>query len=177
MRYFIGYLIKGEAKEYHERLVRKICGKFDVRNLNKHVPAHFTLKAPFETEDVSEVETVIEKFCENRSALDIKINGIGSFDEYIVFLDGTPSSESEKGFKELIGKLQEIDWMQSLEYEFTEVNFHATLARARDKKQFADIMEFLKEEEPSFDVKFDNVAIFRKGEDGWGVYREFGFGS
>jgi len=172
MRYFIGYLIKGEAKKYQEKLIDKICAEFNVRNLNDHVPAHFTLKSPFDTEDISEVEKLLEKFCKGEKVSDIKIGGIGSFDKRIIFLDGE-SIEGEKTFRGLIQELRKIDWMQFRKYELTDVNFHSTLARARDKNQFVEIMKFLENEKSLFELKFDNIAIFENVGGKWGVYREF----
>jgi 2'-5' RNA ligase len=175
MRYFIGYLIKGGAKDYQEKLIGRICKKFDVRNLNEHVPAHFTLKAPFETEDIGEVDNILKDFCSKRKVSDIKINGIGSFREHIIFLNGE-SPEGEKTFRGLIRELEKIGWMNFWEYELGDVNFHGTLARAKDKKQFVEIMGFLEGERPSFDLMFDNIAIFENVDGKWRVYREFKLG-
>lgn len=47
MRYVIVYLIKGEALSFHEELVGNICSQFKVKR--QRLPAHFTIKVPFET--------------------------------------------------------------------------------------------------------------------------------
>jgi 2'-5' RNA ligase len=176
MRYFIGYLIMGAAKEYQEKLIRKICGEFDVRNLNEHVPAHFTLKSPFETEEISEVEKLLEKFCKGEKVSDIKVDRIGSFEERIIFLDGEPSNGAENTFNGLIEELRKIDWMEFRKYELSDVNFHSTLARARSPEQFKEIIKFLKNEKMAFELKFDNIAIFENVGRKWKVYREFRLG-
>ncbi len=173
MRYFIGLLIKGEAGLYHKKLVEKICGELDTRNLNKYVSAHFTLKSPFETGDISEVEKVIRDFCGNEKSSNIKIAGIGNFDEKIIFLDGKPSDEAEGVFRRLILELRKFEWMKFRDYEFTDVNFHATLARSQNKDEFIEIRKLLPCEDPQFNVRFDNIAIFQHDNNRWKVYREF----
>ncbi len=172
MRYFIGCLVRGKAETYQQDLIENICRRFDVRNLNNHVPAHFTLKSPFQTENISVIEGLLCEFCAQQKAAKIVIDGIGSFGEHIIFLDGT-SKDGEQVFRRLIKELQKIEWMQFREYELTDVNFHSTLARSRDKKQFEKIMQFLESEKPIFDVQFDNITIFANIEGKWSVYREF----
>jgi 2'-5' RNA ligase len=174
MRYFIGCLIRGEAKDYQERLIDRICKRFDIRNLNKHIPAHFTLKAPFESDDIGEVEELLSRVCGEGEVSSIEIDEIGNFHKRVIFLRGRPSS----GVVEFLGRLNDglrkIEWMKFEKHDLNEGNLHSTLARVRDVKQFDDIMRFLASERPCFKFGFDNVVIFRKRGNVWEVYREFG---
>lgn len=176
MKYMIGYLIKGEAKEYQEGLIDRISGKFGTRNLNGHIPAHFTLKSPFETDDINEVERLLEEFCRGEESSDMKIEGIGSFHDRVIFIVGEFSNEGIETFRRLIKELGKIDWMEFHKYDLEEGTLHSTLARAKDIEQFGDIMRFLSDKKKCFDVEFDNIVILVKGENGWNIYREFGFG-
>jgi hypothetical protein len=63
MRYVIVCLIKGEALAFHEKLVEDICEKFKVKR--QRLPAHFTIKAPFETEKILELESLVESYCKD----------------------------------------------------------------------------------------------------------------
>lgn len=172
MRYFIGYLIKGEAREYQENLIDRISEKFDVRNLNGYIPAHFTLKSPFETENISQIEKLLRDFSQKEASFNIKINSIGHFDRRVIYLNGE-SSQANKTSRKLIKELRKINWMKFHKYDLVEDNFHSTLARAKSPRQFEDIMNFLSEEKPDFDLRFDNITIFQKGKENWEVYREF----
>ena len=78
--------------------------------MNERIPAHFTLKAPFEADDIVAVE-------------------------------------------DLLGKL------------FLE-----------EKKSCADVMKFLDDERPCFELSFDNVCIFQRLKDKWVVYKKFNLG-
>ena len=176
MRYMIGYLIKGEAKEYQENLIDSISEEFGTRNLNEHIPAHFTLKSPFETENIGEVEKVLEEFCKGEKKSEMNIGGIGSFNRRVIFIGGEFSEEGLETFRRFIERLREIEWMEFGKHDLEEGNLHSTLARAKDPEQFEEIMKFLLKEKKFFDVEFDNVAILEKSEDGWNVYREFRFG-
>ena len=174
MKYFIGSLIKGEAEKYQRELIDKICGKFDVRNLNGYIPAHFTLKSPFETDDIGLVEELLERVCGEGKVSGVRIGGIGNFHKRVIYLKGVLSDGAIEFLKRLNGELRKIGWMEFTKYDLTEGDLHSTLARARSVEQFDEIMEFLADERPDFEIGFDNVVIFRKGEEGWEVYREFG---
>ena len=173
MKYLIGYQIKGEARIYQEKLIEKICKNFKVSNLNEHIPAHFTLKSPFETKNINLIERLLKDFSNKEKSSYNKINGIGSFNERIIYLNGILSHEAKNTFRGLISELQKIDWMEFGDYDLREDNFHSTLARAKDKKQFYNIMDFLSKEKPYFKMNFDNIAIFEKTNDHWEVYKEF----
>lgn len=173
MKYFIGYLIKGQAKEYQEELINKISEKFNIRNLNEHVPAHFTIKSPFNTNDIKHVEKILKRFCSKEKTFKIRINNIGNFNRRVVYLGGEFSSESTGTFRRLADKLRTIPWMRFEKYDLLEDNFHSTLARAKDSNQFKEIMNFLYEERPDLDADFDNITIFQKGKDNWKVYKKF----
>ena len=62
MKYFIGYVIKGEAGEYLYNLTREISTRFNVFALHKWAPPHITLKIPFDTPYIDDVSKVIEQF-------------------------------------------------------------------------------------------------------------------
>ncbi len=187
MRYFIGCLIKGKAEKYQKILIDKICGKFNVRNLNDYIPAHFTLKAPFETDDIGSVEELLERVCgkgkvstdsqhKNLQAGGVRIDGIGNFHRRVIYLNGKPSSGVLEFLRELNDGLRGISWMEFSRYDLTEGNLHSTLVRVKDYGQFEDVMKFLSDEKPFFKFEFDNVVIFRKRGSVWEVYREFELG-
>lgn len=173
MKYFIGYLIGGDAKKYHEDLVDQISEKFGTRNLNEYIPVHFTLKSPFETEDIGPVESLLEKFCEEERSSGIWLGDVDGFDKKIIYLNGEFSSEAMGTFKRLLKKLGGIEGIRFKEYEPKTDNFHSTLARAEDPKQFDQIVEFLSDRVSRYELDFDNIAILSRGEKKWEIYRKF----
>ena len=88
MKYFIGCLIKGDVKKYQEKLIDKISKNFGVRNLNEHIPAHFTLKAPFEAKHIDSIKKLLKKFSLKEKRSRIKIDGIGNFHRRVIYLKG-----------------------------------------------------------------------------------------
>lgn len=176
MKYFIGYLIEGEVKKYQEKLIDRICEKFDVRNLNGFIPAHFTLKSPFETEDITPIENSLEELFSEEKKSRVTIDGIGNFHKRVIYLKGNFSLEALQTFRKLNDGLKKIDWMQFDKYDLIEDSFHTTLARVRNGLKFDDVMKFLDNEKPHFELSFDNVSIFQKTKDKWVVYRKFELG-
>ncbi len=176
MKYFIGHLIKGEAKKYQEKLISEISSNFCIRSLNGFVPAHFTVKAPFESYDVSPIEELLGEVCGRGKVSDVKIDGIGNFHKRIIYLNGRSSSGVVKFIDGLNDELRKIGWMQFGKYDLIEDNLHGTLARVKDNKQFDDVMGFLANERPYFEFGFDNISIFQKRKNGWEVYKEFKLG-
>ncbi|MDH3352871.1 MAG: 2'-5' RNA ligase family protein [Nanoarchaeota archaeon] len=173
MKYFIGYLIKGQAKEYQEKLIDKISEGFNVRNLNEYIPAHFTLKSPFSTNDIKHVEKILKVFCSKEKSSKIRIDSIGNFNRRVIYLGGELSLETIGTLRRLIDKLRTIPWMRFDKFDLVEDNFHSTLTRAKDSNQFKEIMNFLYKEKPDFDVDFDNIAILRREKDRWVIHKEF----
>jgi len=173
MRYFIGYLVRGEIKKYQEKLIDRISENFDIKNLNNYVPAHFTLKAPFETENINLIEKLIEKLSLKNKQSPIWIDGIDNFNKRIIYLKGIFSLGALETFRELNSQLREIGWMKFGKYDLDEGNFHSTLVRAKSERQFADIMKFLSDENPYFKFKFDNISIFCKRGKKWEIYKKF----
>ena len=60
MRYVVVSVVKGEAGEFNNRLRKDIFMKFKAKS--SKLPAHFTIKAPFEYDgDISDLEDCIKK--------------------------------------------------------------------------------------------------------------------
>ena len=61
MRYVIVSVVKGSAGKFNNNLRKEVFEKFQAKS--SKLPAHFTIKAPFECEDINEVDKVVENFC------------------------------------------------------------------------------------------------------------------
>lgn len=174
MKYCIVYLIKGNAEEYQRKVVREFSDVFDIRDLNNHIPPHITLKAPFETDNINQIEELLSNFSKNVKPAKIKIGELGHFDKRVIYLDAKFSPEAKKIYDNLIKELEKISWMSWREHDKLG-NFHATLAYCQDEEEYKDFWEYLSMLNPaSFDANLDNISILVKNSEGdWEVYRGF----
>ena len=61
MRYVVVSVVKGEAGNFNNNLRKEVYEKFNAKS--SKLPAHFTIKAPFEYDDIEELEEVLQNFC------------------------------------------------------------------------------------------------------------------
>ena len=85
MRYVIVSVVKGGAGNFNNNLRKEVFEKFHAKS--SKLPAHFTIKAPFECENTDYMDNIIENFCKKvmiqvtAPATSIKIIGI-----YLLFI-------------------------------------------------------------------------------------------
>lgn len=60
MRYVIVSVVKGKAGNFNNNLRKEVFQKFNAKS--SKLPAHFTIKAPFEYDDIEELEEVLQSF-------------------------------------------------------------------------------------------------------------------
>lgn len=170
MRYVIVCLIKGEALNFHEELVDNICSQFNVKR--QKLPAHFTIKAPFETTNIEEIEKLTEEFCENHSSYSIKIRDFGHFRDSVVFMDIIPAKDAVRVHDEYIDALKSVKWLEWKRNEGKGRVFHCTLVSKLPPEKFQPIWNYVSSLSCDFDNSFDNISILRWEKDRWVTYRE-----
>ncbi|OHA80069.1 MAG: hypothetical protein A2747_00385 [Candidatus Yonathbacteria bacterium RIFCSPHIGHO2_01_FULL_44_41] len=167
MRYFIAHLVKNPAAEYHRALVQYIAKRFDLKISAGYFPTHITLKAPFETQDITEAKDVLEKFTATHHALPFAVRGFGHFQNNVIFLDVELPQETSRAVKELQWALNSVPEIQWGEHEPLE-NLHITVAKKDIIKKFDNIWGYIEEKDiPQFDLLFDNIALLRFEDDVW----------
>lgn len=174
MKYSIAYLIKGNAEEYQRKIMREFSDVFDIRDLNNHIPPHITLKAPFETDNINELDKLLSNFAKNSKAGKVNLGGLGHFDNRVIYMDSKFSSDAKAVYNNLIKELEKVGWLTWRDYDKLG-NFHATLTYCENEEQYKECWEyFSKLKTAMFDLKFDNISILVKNSEGdWEVYKEF----
>jgi len=170
-RYVIVCLIKGEALQFHEKLVDEVCSKFNVKP--QRLPAHFTIKAPFELEDVSEIENIIESFTKNRKSEGILIDGFGFFRTNVVFMKVNPSSDAKKIHDDFIKELKKVSNLEWKPNEGKEKVYHCTVVSKLREDKFQPIWEYVSNFSPKYELQFDNISILRWENYRWVTHKEF----
>jgi len=174
--YFIGHVIDGEAREYQRALIDELSRVFGIRNNNLRLEPHITIKAPFEFENIEEVENIIEEMIVELKSSEYKIEGFAHFNKRVVFLKVFESQMMVDVTRELQKKLRSVKRITFSAHEGKEnIDFHATLCYS-DRFNFEKIFNFLSQKtKPSFKQRFNNITIFIKKGNRWEIYRRFDF--
>jgi len=170
-RYVIVNLLSGEALRLHEKIVEDVCFKFNVQR--QKLPGHITLKAPFETDNIGEIEKVLQLFCSQNSKVPIKIEGINNFRNNVIYMDIHPSKEAIKLHENLYTELKKIDFLEWKPTENKNRTFHSTIVSRRIQKKFYDIWKYVNNYKFSFDTYIDNITIMKWVNSRWQTYKKF----
>lgn len=164
MRYFIGYLIQGEAGEWHRTLAQEISEKFHTWQIREHVPPHITIFRPFDADDVFSVKSLLCEWTAERSVPgNFVLSGFGHFDDTVVFANVVAEKSVTDAVSDLQKQLQALSGMPVPEY--TEWHPHATLANHAGASEISAIRQYVSTlPKPHFVLPFDNVTLFRYDE-------------
>lgn len=182
MRIVIECLLKNPVKEYQWSLVNQVAERFPELNYTKEqaLEAHFTLKYPFEIEDVASLEKTILDFARTHKKTPVTIGGFDHFDDRVAFVKVELSKEAKNVFEAFIDALKddpEISWEP---IDGKDLHFHVTIAE-RCGVLCSAVLEFVKGKERRFDTYFDNISILKytdktsNGISKWEHYRTFDF--
>lgn len=172
-RYVIVCLFKDDVLKFHEKLVNDVCYEFNVKK--QKLPAHFTIKAPFETDNIEEIEKITEEFVKNNNKQNIKISGFDKFRTDVVFMKVIPSKEALMVHDEFINNLKKVSWLKWKHHEGNDKNkvFHCTIVSRLKEDKFYPIWEYVNKYNLQFETHFDNISILKWENNRWEVYKEY----
>ncbi|MEW9097028.1 MAG: 2'-5' RNA ligase family protein [Clostridiaceae bacterium] len=170
-RYVIVCLLKGEVLKFHEKLVEEVCFNYKVRR--QKLPAHFTIKAPFETENIKEIEYVLDGFARNKSKQLLEISGFNHFRDAVIFMNVLPSKEAIDIHDQFIDELTNIPWLHWKPHEGKEKVYHCTIVSRLKSDKFSPIWNHVNKYNPQFKTYFDNISILKWNGERWDVYKEY----
>ncbi len=174
MKYCIVYLATDEAEKYSINLTKELSEKFAIKDLSKRVPPHMTIKYPFETEDILQVEKRIEICVEKKTSFPITIRSFGRFENDVktIFM---PLDHSQKIDSLITECNKEFVFLGTdQKYHFEAHIPHISIARHLDKETSDKIFEYLNLlPVPSFETFFDNLTLLEFDKEVWKVRRIF----
>lgn len=171
MRYVIVCLLKGEVLDYHEKIVEDVCTKFNVKR--QKLPAHFTIKAPFEADNIDELEKLTEKFCSRNEMTSIKVKDFGHFRDNVIFIDIYPSKEAIDVHDKYVDELKKLSWLEWRDNDGKGKKLHCTIVSKRIREKFNDIWKYISDYQPNFETYFDNISILIWRDNRWETYKEY----
>lgn len=178
MRYFIGYLIEGDAAAWHAELTRCFAETFGLRRAHETIPPHITLVPPFDTDDIERVEGVVGELLRQRKSPDpFRMTGFDRFGERVAFVDIRVEEAAYRVVEDVRTRIRGVVAPVSEEpvYPWRP---HATLADQMTPEVMASVWEYLQHvKKPSFSLPFTAVTLFRKADGVWAPEKSFPFGA
>lgn len=170
-RYVIVSTIKGKGGRFNDNMRKDVFKKFEAKSST--LPAHFTIKAPFETDDIKPIKDILEKFAVKESAYPLKMEGYGYFDDRVIYMPVSLSKEAKEVHDRLIDELLKIPYIHFKDNEGKNKIFHVTITSKKIEDKFQDIWTYVNENPYSYDDYFDNITLYKWIPYRWEVCREY----
>ena len=179
MRYILPCFFGSPIREYHHHgLVDKIAARFNLSYTRRQaIPAHFTLKYHFETDEIAPVEGLLEAFARGHAAAPVTVGGFGHFDEDVVYVGVSLSPAARAVLADLFAELRRLAWMPWSSHDGEHLRPHMTIGEYC-RPRFPEVWRYLEGRARHFDAALDNLTLLRQvgEEDGitrWTVHRAF----
>ncbi|WP_333861481.1 2'-5' RNA ligase family protein [Clostridium sp.] len=172
-RYVIVCAIGGDALKFHDRLTTDVCHRFNKKRTK--LPAHFTIKAPFETDNIQEITDILNDFSKANCKAPMKIKGYGAFREDVIYMDVKMSPEAKSMHDALIDKLDKITWINFKYNEGKNKVFHCTILSKRIKDRFKEIWNYVNKYFFDFNEYFDNISLYIWKNNTWILVKRYNF--
>ncbi len=173
MRYVIVSIVKGEAGDFNNNLRKEVFQKFKAKS--SKLPAHFTIKSPFENENIYEVEEVLERFTQNNNKANYTLNGYDHFDDRVIFMKVDMSDEGKKLHDKLIDELSKVSYINFDKKDGKNKIFHVTISSKKIKKIYNELWCYVNQFNCNFHCVFDNICIYKWEENTWKLHKEYLF--
>ncbi len=173
MKYFAGFLIEGEAAEWHSRLASEVARAIGSESLPDHIQPHVTVYYFGELNDTSDIMPILEKWAEQQQAAAFTLGGYGHFDTHTVFVKAETDDSTKQSIEDLRSKLKAVP--NIADDHNTPWHPHASLARKLTLAQSEQALDYLSAlPSPEFSLMFDRLILFRFENGTYTVDRAFG---
>ena len=173
MRSVIVSVVKGKAGNFNNNLRKEVFQKFNAKS--SKLPAHFTIKAPFEYDDIEELEEVLQNFCKTHKRAPYKIKNYNHFDNRAIYMEVIMSKEGKKLHDDLFDELNKISYINFGEKDGKDKIFHVTISSKKIQTIFDELWDYVNSIPCDFDCEFDNVSIFKWKNNTWILHKEYKF--
>lgn len=172
MRYVIVCVVKGEAGNFNNHLRLELWEKLKVKS--SKLPAHFTIKAPFEYDgEITDLEKALEDFCVREKAEPFILKEYDHFDDRVIYMKVDMSYEGKAVHDRLIDTLAAISYIKFDKKDGKEKIFHVTVSAKKLQPIYNQVWNYVQKYPFKFNCVFDNISIYKWEENTWKLYREF----
>lgn len=163
--------VTGEAGNFNDNLRKEVFKAFKAKS--SKLPAHFTIKAPFERDNIEDIEKVLYDFSKNHSASNYDIKNYSHFDNRVIYMKVLMSEEGYRTHDEMIEAIASCKDIEFKKGEGQDKTFHVTIASKKIQDKFDEIWNYVNDYPCEFHCKFDNVTIYKWEEMTWKVHKEY----
>ena len=171
MRYVVVSVVKGEAGNFNNNLKKEVYEKFNAKS--SKLPAHFTIKSPFETDNIVQLENTLDKFSKENYSAPYKIKGYDHFDDRVIFVKVIMSKEGKILHDNLIDSMSSIDYINFDKLDGKNKIFHITISSKKIKNIFNDLLNYVSYIPCDFNCNFDNICIYKWENNTWVLHKEY----
>lgn len=166
MRYVIVADVRGKAGEMNNALRQEVREKLGAKSST--LPAHFTIKAPFEYNgSIEDLKEILRKFAKNEKAEAYQVKGYNHFDRRVIYMDMKMSKEAKAVHDRLMDILEEFSYIQCNKKDGKDKNFHITVSSKKIEPIYDQLWEYVHRYPCYFDCLFDNISLYRWEETKW----------
>ena len=173
MRYVIVSVVKGPAGDFNNKIRKDVFDKFKARS--SKLPAHFTIKAPFEYDNINDLEDIIHKFSITHSKAPYKIEGYNHFDNRVIYMDVKMSKEAKEIHDKLIDDLNTLPYINFDKNEGKNKIFHITISSKKIQKIYDKLWSYVNQFNCDFHCYFDNICIYKWENNTWILHKMYDF--
>ncbi|MCB2297297.1 2'-5' RNA ligase family protein [Clostridium tagluense] len=174
MRYVIVSVVNGKAGIFNDNLRKDVFEKFGAKS--SKLPAHFTIKAPFEYGgSIRDLEIALEIFSKESSRASYGINNYDHFDQRVVYMKVEMSREGKELHDKLIDTIDSFPYIDSDRKDGKNKIFHVTIASKKVKDIYPELWEYINTKPCSFQCEFNNVSIYKWQENTWLLHKKYEF--
>lgn len=166
MKYVIVSEVRGEAGEMNNALRKEVFEKLGVKSST--LPAHFTIKAPFEYHSsLEDLKKTLRDFVKDEKAESYQIKGYNHFDKRVIYMDVKMSKEAKEVHDRVIDVLESFPYIRCNDKDGKNKIFHVTVSSKKIERIYDQLWEYVHRYPCDFDCAFDNISLYRWGETKW----------
>ena len=170
MRYVIVSVVKKYAGDFNNNLRRDIFNKFGVKS--SKLPAHFTIKSPFEADNIDDLEILLDDFSKFYSSTPYKIYGYDKFDNRVIYMKVIMSTRGKNVHDSLIDNLSCLPYITFDSHDGKDKIFHVTVCSKKITNIFYILWKYISNIPCDFESDFDNICIYKWQDNTWKLHKE-----
>jgi len=170
MRYVVVCVLQGAAGAFNNQMRKEVWVKLKAKS--SKLPAHFTIKAPFEHDGpITALEGILESCCKEEKAEPFRLEGYGHFSDRVVYMNVNMSLGGKTMHDRFIDAMGVVPYVAFDEKDGKDKIFHVTVASKRIQPAFDKIWEYANSKPCDFDCQFDNISIYKWQDNTWVLHR------
>ena len=138
------------------------------------LPAHFTIKSPFEYDgNIKDLEDNLKLFCKREKSQHFKMNHYNHFDNRVIYMSVDMSREGKALHDRLIDEIDKSPYINFTKTDGRDKVFHVTLSSKKLAPIYDDVWRYVNQYKFDFECSFDNITIYRWEDNTWKIHKEF----